>query len=433
MKAPRDLASQLRRLLPPTPVQPQPPSPAALPSRPTAQAAGPESRAALASNAPTNQIPSTWIEELSYGPVIHRRVVVPFTHKHGAATIAEASAVDETLLAHLTDSHSSAATGVPLYLDTETTGLGGGAGVYVFLIAIGQRTTNGFVIEQWLLRDLNAEASMLQAVAERIASSSLLVSFGGRSFDATRLIDRYRFLGMKPPIKRRHHGDLLTVSRALWSGRMRPCTLQAIERERLSIRRTYDVPGALCPQIYFHWLRGGASSVEPLAGVLHHNLLDVLTLPVLAKAVTNRARGSATASEHLGLGRHYRRRNRLRHAQRACSEALAHAEELTPSERAQAHAEYGSVLRRRGQVDEAVAAWSPLLLEPQAPIGALVELAIVAEHQLRDLALAEQATVAALSYVRSRRARNAAALKALAALEHRLQRIARKQRYAIKP
>src|SRR3989304_8850074 len=50
------------------------------------------------------------------------------------------------------------------WLDTETTGLAGGTGTYVFLVGIGAIEDRMFVVTQYFLADLAAGAEMLRAV-----------------------------------------------------------------------------------------------------------------------------------------------------------------------------------------------------------------------------------------------------------------------------
>lgn len=72
-------------------------------------------------------------------------------------------AVDPLLVAHL------GLKGEPprrwedvLFLDTETTGLSGGTGTYVFLIGLAHFDDGQLVLRQHLLRDLSAESSFVE-------------------------------------------------------------------------------------------------------------------------------------------------------------------------------------------------------------------------------------------------------------------------------
>src|SRR5512133_3925160 len=56
-----------------------------------------------------------------------------------------------------------------LFLDTETSGLFGGTGTYVFLIGLGYRTEDGFELVQFFMRDPAQEPAMLAALDQWLA------------------------------------------------------------------------------------------------------------------------------------------------------------------------------------------------------------------------------------------------------------------------
>ena len=71
-----------------------------------------------------------------------------------------------------------------VFLDTETTGLAGGTGTYVFLVGLATWTTARTVtVTQYFLGDLGAEAAFLHAVREAVTAARELVTFNGRTFD----------------------------------------------------------------------------------------------------------------------------------------------------------------------------------------------------------------------------------------------------------
>ncbi len=215
---------------------------------------------------------------------------------------------------------------------------------------------------------------------------------------------------------------------------MGSCTLGAIEQAQLGHTRRDDLPGALCPSLYFAWLRTGAASgaLAGLEPVLRHNRDDVLSLVTLALELLRRCEHGAEPAELIGLGQHWRRRKRWPQAHRALERARALAEgevqALHATERTTLYAELGAVRARLGDLAGARAAWLALFTLPEPPIGALEALAKLAEHRLGELALAERATVAALSRVRRGAVSCAQRARLERALSHRLARIRRKQR-----
>ena len=59
-----------------------------------------------------------------------------------------------------------------LFLDTETTGLAGGTGTYAFLVGLGWWEEDGFVVEQFFMRNHGEEPSLLLDVLERLAAEA---------------------------------------------------------------------------------------------------------------------------------------------------------------------------------------------------------------------------------------------------------------------
>ena len=214
------------------------------------------------------------------GPYWVRRVRLPLRHRHGRRSLEElartpgrafsAVARDERL-AHIELSRA-------VYFDTETTSLGGGVGTYVFLVGIGFFESAHFVVEQYFLREVTEEPSLLSAVNRRLAGFEAAVSFHGKGFDAPRLVGRaifHRIPLALPDI----HLDLCLVGRSLYRGAFSDCRLQTFERELVDFHRADDLPGAECPQAFFRHLQGDSSTIPR---VFDHNLLDILTLPAVA-------------------------------------------------------------------------------------------------------------------------------------------------------
>jgi len=77
-----------------------------------------------------------------------------------------------------------------IFLDTETTGLSGGAGTVAFEIGLGFFDQRGMVIRQYVMRDYAGEGPMLQEIASLIARFDTIVSFNGKSFDLPLLESR---------------------------------------------------------------------------------------------------------------------------------------------------------------------------------------------------------------------------------------------------
>lgn len=169
-----------------------------------------------------------------------------------------------------------------LFLDTETTGLGG-PGTYVFLVGLGYLEDDAFVVRQHFIRSPEEEPAMLQAVADTLAQWPVFTSFNGLSFDIPLLRTRMRANKIKANLWRNLHCDLLIGARRLWQRRLPNCQLQTLEAHVLDFRRQGDVPSAEVPRMYFDYLKTG--DLSSLEGVFHHNVLDIISLAGLMVAM----------------------------------------------------------------------------------------------------------------------------------------------------
>src|SRR6266704_4118645 len=177
-----------------------------------------------------------------------------------------------------------------LFLDTETTGLAGGTGTYAFLVGLAWWDAGGLQVEQFFMRDLDEEHSLLLELSERMSKRPVLVTFNGKSFDWPLLETRYRMTRAIASCTPKLHFDLLHPARQLWRPRLGSVRLKDLERHvlgdenrALDWSRHDDIDSSLIPQMYFDYLRGGPA--EPLAGVFRHNQMDLRGLAALAGRV----------------------------------------------------------------------------------------------------------------------------------------------------
>ncbi len=184
------------------------------------------------------------------------------------------------------------------FLDTETTGLAGGAGTYAFLIGVGRITPEGFHLRQFFMREQSEEASLLHRLSEYLAEFDVLVTYNGRTYDQPLLETRYRMKRAKPPFAALEHLDLLHGSRRLWKLRFDSCRLVELENQILGVEREGDLPGEMIPYVYFDYLR--TREVWRVVPILHHNAIDILTLGCLTAIVPWAFRDPLTAPLHHG-------------------------------------------------------------------------------------------------------------------------------------
>lgn len=351
------------------------------------------------------------------------------------------------------------------FLDTETSGLGGGASVYAFLVGVGRfepldtdgdGTADGqaFVIRQFFMRHPGEEPALLTALAELLQECDSLVTFNGRSFDAPLLRGRYRYAGRflpagveTPPAlaDSAAHLDLLHPARRLWKKRLPSCALSSLERSVLRHPRTEaDVPGSLIPQLYTDYLRQGDG--RQMQRVFYHNREDIASMAALAEVIcaafdepesspagVPQADGDRPAGGHpadlLSRARLHWELGRLASAEtlfRAALDRLPGRNETEQGLLAEAFDGLGRLLKRQERWQAAAGVWQQWLTTvPDADVRPYVELAKFCEWQTQDWEQAAMWTQWALHEQETAPAR-ARSQQTLAELRHRLARLRRK-------
>lgn len=227
------------------------------------------------------------------------------------------------------------------YLDTETTGLAGGAGTYVFTASVATPIDCGLRVAQLFLPEPGMEAAFLYALRDELEPASAVATFNGGSFDLPVLRTRWVMARMSGELARTPHVDLLTLVRALYRHRLENCTLRFVEQHVLGYERDDPLPSALVPDAYFDYLRRG--SRDFLEAALEHNRLDVISLVHLHSRLLRRLQGADVdmdAEDWLALGKHRWRRGSRADGWRALRNAAAFA-------KGEAAATAGLLLTRR--------------------------------------------------------------------------------------
>lgn len=166
-----------------------------------------------------------------------------------------------------------------LFLDTETTGLSGGAGTIAFLVGLGFIEDDHFVVEQYLMKDYADEAEMLSRIARRMEAFEAVCTFNGKNFDLPLLSTRFTMCRMREKWRDLEQLDLLYPSRRTWKLRLGSCKLSRLEEFILGQGRTGDLPGSEVPQRYFDFLKCG--DMRLLEDIIAHNRQDIYTLGTL--------------------------------------------------------------------------------------------------------------------------------------------------------
>jgi uncharacterized protein YprB with RNaseH-like and TPR domain len=326
--------------------------------------------------------------ETPHGTAYIIKTQYPGTHEHGSNSLSLLTHFESGAAAEIAADPSLEGLSLEslVFLDTETTGLVGGAGTVAFLVGIGKFIEGEFWLQQYFLRDLGDEHAMLHAIESDLETSAGFVTFNGRTFDIPLLEMRFT-LGMRKrfPLTEWPHLDLLYPARRLWRRALVDCRLNTIEREVLGVQRSgEDVAGELIPGLYLDYLRTGDST--EMERVIYHNAMDIISLVMLTVEVLGRYRmdefSNLSASEAIGVARWHQSAGRSGPAELAYRAAIEGGD---PIVRIEALRHYTAYLKRLGRRDQAVHGWEHWhALEPDDP-RPCIELAMYYEWHARDL------------------------------------------------
>lgn len=307
-----------------------------------------------------------------------------------------------------------------LFLDTETTGLSGGAGTLAFEIGLGFMDGRGMVIRQYVMRDYGEESAMLAEIASLLPRFDTLVTFNGKSFDIPLLESRMVMHRIRVHLTDWPHLDLLHACRRVYKLRLGRCSLSALEEAVLGESRTDDLPGAQVPQRYFDYLRTREFAL--LEDVLRHNRQDVESLASLTGYLCSAFREPeqlAHAEDAFCVGRTLLRGGHTEEGRR-CLRILGMS-----SMSSQAHMVLSASYKKSREWASSVETWTAMIARGEGGTWPYVELAKYYEHTERDYARALRYAGAALS-----RALNLSPLGGddaeIATLRKRVERLKRK-------
>jgi uncharacterized protein YprB with RNaseH-like and TPR domain len=309
-----------------------------------------------------------------------------------------------------------------VFLDTETTGLAGGAGTAAFLIGVGYVDGERFRVRQYFMRDYQEEAALLHGLAGELGRFDALVTFNGKMFDVPLLDARFRLNRGCFPLEGAAHLDLLHPARRLWKARLESCRLQSLEVELLGLRRHGDIPGEEIPQVYFDWVR--RRDARLLARVFEHNRQDIVSLAALAVLACQWVEESRAEDPRdiFSLGRVLERGRRYERSEAEYERALAAG---SADVRGPALLRLGWRAKRARDYERAARLWAQAG-EAGEPEG-WRELAMHHEHRSRDLPRALAAVERGMRLVAAAAGDDRRARHQAEGFERRRQRLRRKQ------
>jgi len=344
-----------------------------------------------------DSFPGSW-EKTSSGDCSVVRKHYPLSFQHGARKLSLLPQVDVFEFSNSFSGISEIPLDQYLFIDTETTGLSGGAGTYVFLAGVAKYENDGIHFAQFFLQDPANEPCQLAALEEFSASAKVLVSYNGKSFDLPRIKNRYLFHGWPAPYQNIYHIDLLHIVRRLWKNHLPTCSLGDIEYHLLDIQReSHDIPGWQVSEKFFEYLQN--NDPEPLKGVFYHNEVDVISLITLLSYITDRLSNPLAdpyrdQEDLIPVGQYIHHINRPDQAIEVLSRALSN-ESLSEGSTLIGMKYLASIHKKNNDYQLALPLWKKCA--DMDDIQAKIELAMHYEHRKSDFQEAIHWTLSAQS------------------------------------
>lgn len=326
------------------------------------------------------------------------------TYVHGGSPLGEVLKLPSGVLQQLCSAMSgmSGKTGMAdirdfIFMDTETTGLSGGAGTVAFLVGTGCFEKEHFVLRQYFMRDYDEEPAMLEELNGILRGRKGLVTFNGKSFDWNLLQTRFTFNRLRPSMREPMHLDLLYPSRRIWKLKLESCRLSALEEQVLGQFRHDDIPGSQIPAVYFKYL--DTRDATEIKRVMDHNESDILSMLALlvkmGKMLSDPLANTDGGWELAGLGGIFEAQDKYE-AVKKCYETCMGSENRAVRE--SVGKRLGTLYKRNGEYGKAVGLWSGQIgeVKPSA-VHAAIELAKYYEHREKDISRALEIVDGAMS------------------------------------
>jgi len=316
-----------------------------------------------------------------------------------------------------------------LFLDTETTGLAGGAGTVPFLTGIGYFTGESFRVVQYFMRDFSEEQAVLFDLARHVTPNTIFVTYNGKCYDMNILGSRYTMAKIDNPFEGVPHLDLLFPVRRLWKRRIGSCSLIHVEENILDFFRQDDIPGWEIPQRYFEYIRTGDARL--IAQVITHNVFDIQSLAAVLLVAARVYRDPVSVlnnwQDFLSMGRIYHTRGEHKKALECFKRSAASSQQK--KDRLQALLLLGAMFKKNQDWADAEKVWQYIIEKHPSNMAAREELAKMYEHRNKDYAQAEYVVKQALAYIEMKSELQGLAHVSVtrASFQYRLSRISRKR------
>lgn len=277
-----------------------------------------------------------------------------------------------------------------LFIDTETTGLSGGAGTVAFLVGVGYINRGFMTVEQFFMRDYSDEPELLYRLKAIMERFECAVSFNGKTFDMPLIRSRFTMNRMKdyPEL---FDLDLLHPARRVWKLRLESCRLSTLEERILGLQRENDLPGSEVPQRYFEFLKTGDMSL--VDDIIRHNRQDIFSLGLLLDKLLNVYRDpekQGYVQDLFSLGKALEKQGESAKARELYRLSAVPRKALSLSAlreggvAGQANSRLFRLCLRSGDTDGAIATLEQMLSRGQMGIMPHIELAKIYEHRIKD-------------------------------------------------
>lgn len=358
-----------------------------------------------------------------------KEVKYPLNHKHGKYQFRDF--IDAVHAWNQSDfDHPLSAKGFHpedlFFFDTETTGLGGGAGNTIFLL--GQATVQGnhILLRQQILPKPGSEIAFYNSFLENIDYTTL-VTYNGKAFDWPQVKTRHTLIrDHVPKLPAFGHFDLYHASRRIWKHRLDRLKLSLVEKEILEIERIDDIPGFLAPMIYFDFVEN--QKPEGMLGIMKHNEIDILSLITLYTHLSFqllKLDKNQTTNEKYEVGRWYASLGEVA----AAKEVLMEVSEGNTAISLEAKHALAFQYKRQKSMENARSLWMEIADREESILGieACIELAKIYEHREKNIALALEYTMKASTLFQLiENSATKKAFKLMNDIEKRLNRLQRK-------
>ncbi|WP_147533745.1 ribonuclease H-like domain-containing protein [Bacillus marasmi] len=319
-----------------------------------------------------------------------REVTYPLTHQHGKYCFKDLFTVvqawNNTNIKHPLSAEGHNPNEL-FFFDTETTGLGGGAGNTIFLLGHASVSETHVTLKQHILPHPGAEIPLYQSFLESVDYKTL-VTYNGKAFDWPQVKTRHTLIrDHVPKLPAFGHFDLYHAARRMWKHKLDKLKLSRVENEVLGFERKDDIPGFLAPIIYFDFIE--RKNPEGLLGVIKHNEMDILSLISLYIHLSFqllRLDGQQTAKETYEVGRWYASLGQSVQAKQAFSDLLSGVDDVDYQAMNALAFEYKRECKwlKAEELWKKVAEDGPLLLQ----VEACIELAKIYEHRIKNIEMA---------------------------------------------